>query len=73
MNFIANIIVLLVFPYAVDAFGFAPTFYFFSCCMALGAVYATVDLFETKNMNLQEIELKVFGHITKVAAVETEL
>ena len=73
MNFIANIIVLLLFPYAVDAFGVAPTFYFFSCCMALGAVYAAIDLFETKNMNLQEIELKVFGHITKVAAVETEL
>ena len=73
MNFIANIIVLLVFPYAVDAFGIAVPFYFFAISMAFGSLYAAFDLFETKGMKIEEIELEVFGNATKIDISRAEI
>ena len=72
LNFLSNIIVVVAFPYSVSAFGIYSTFYFFAGCMAAGAVYVAVDVFETKNKTIEDIEMEIFS-IQVPGAVATEV
>lgn len=54
-NYLANIIVVLGFPYASDLAGTSLVFYFFGLCMLAGGVYSICDLIETKNKTRDEI------------------
>ena len=60
LNFLSNIIVVLVFPSAADAFGIYSAFYFFSICMVLGAIYVKIDVFETKNKTIEMVSKELF-------------
>ena len=59
--FVGNMSVLLSFPHVVSAFGVAPSFYFFACCEAFGAIYTAIDVFETKNKSVKDIQNKLFS------------
>ena len=54
-NFLSNIIVVLAFPYAVINVGLAATFFFFSICMIIGAIYCIIDVSETQYKTRDEI------------------
>ena len=61
-NYLINICVVLAFPYASDSFGLASVFCFYAVFMAIGAVYCSIDMIETKNKTREEIELNVHSH-----------
>lgn len=47
-NLVCTCIVAGVFPIAVEYLGISYTFFFFGVCMAIGFVYCSADLIETK-------------------------
>lgn len=59
--FFGSLSILLTFPHAVSAFGVSPIFYFFSCCEALGSIYTAIDVIETKNKPVKDIQDEIFG------------
>ena len=63
-NYILNVIVNLVFPYAVESVGVSAVFYFFSVCMGLDVIYIVFDTIETRDMTKEEIELVLFKDST---------
>ena len=58
--FFGSLSILLTFPHAVSAFGVSPIVYFFSCCEALGSIYTAIDIIETKNKPVQDIQDEIF-------------
>ena len=60
LNYIANIIINLLFPFAVASVGISAVFYFFCVCMSITVFYIIVDTIETKGMKKEEIELILF-------------
>lgn len=60
VNFFFNVVILVIFPYAVENAGVSAVFYFFAGCMAFGSVYCAIDVIETKHRSIEEIELEMF-------------
>ena len=60
-NYIMNVFINLVFPFAVARVGISAVFYFFSVCMIFTVIYIVFDTIETKNMSKEDIELVLFN------------
>lgn len=54
-NLIVTVIIIFVFPVAVDTVGINNSFLFFAFCMFFGAIYSWFDLLETKGLDKEQI------------------
>ena len=55
MNMITTVIIIFVFPVAVDTVGINNSFLFFAVMMFFGAIYSWFDLLETKGLDKEQI------------------
>jgi len=55
MNMVTTVIIIFVFPVAVDTVGINNSFLFFAVMMFFGAIYSWFDLLETKGLEKEQI------------------
>lgn len=68
-KFSINLIINFVFPIAQTDYGNAVVFFFFAICMAVGGIYAIIDLTETRGKTREEILAEFMG-TKKVSTLE---
>jgi hypothetical protein len=65
INWISWTFLGFVYPYCIEFLGVANTFYINTGITLLAVIYLSLDMFETKDKNRQQIADKLFKHEDK--------